>query len=242
MTITPLGPLVPDIPDIPRVTWDEFLAGFVWNQGEHVAMIGPTGDGKTTLGMRLLSQREYIVTFATKPRDETLDLYEKRMGFKKIPLWKSRMSIEKYPKRLLWPDARSLTSHPHQRKVFYAALSDIYEQGSWCVDIDELWWMSRVLGLEKEMKIYLQQGRSNLLSLLCKTQRPAFVPLEIYDQSTHLFFWADNDRTNLNRISGIGSFNSDAIRARVSTLQRYEALYINTREKRMMTFFPPPPE
>lgn len=233
-----------DFEPIPSVSFDEFMQRLVWIQGEHMAMIGPTGQGKTNLAMQLLPLRQYTTVFATKPRDKTLDMFIEGFGYKKLTDWKpqyiSDRWVEKYPKRILWPNATSLRqSRVNQTKVFAPALSDLFGMGSWCIYFDELWWMSFILKFQEDTKIFLQQGRSMELSLVCATQRPAWVPLEIYDMSTHLFFWADNDRANLNRISGIGSFNSDAIRLRITTLRKHEVLYINTRDHYMCTFFPP---
>jgi len=226
--------------EIPAVDFASFYEHMVWNQGEHMAMIGPTGQGKTNLFMLLESLRTYVTIFATKPRDERLDIFESALKYKKLTEWKPKLSTEKYPKRILWPHATSLRqSRANQTRVFGPALDDIFGQGSWTVYFDELWWMSYILKFSEDAKIFLQQGRSLDLSFVCATQRPAWVPLEIYDMSTHLFFWADNDRTNLNRISSIGSFDSDLIRAKVATLRRHEVLYINTRDHFMCTFIPP---
>lgn len=226
--------------DIPAYSWSQFMESFDWNQGEHIGMVGPTGEGKTNLSMLLLPQRDYVTVLATKPYDETLDLYAKAFHYKKLATWNPKLKVEKVPRRILWPDARDLKNGiPEQRRVFYAALSDIYQRGGWCVYWDELWWICTQLGMTNEAKIFLQQGRSVGLSNIMATQRPAWVPLEVYDMSTHLFFWADNDETNLRRISSIGSFNSAAIRARVATLRQYEVLYVNTRDKYMCTTLPP---
>jgi hypothetical protein len=67
-----------------------------------------------------------------------------------------------------------------------------------------------------------------MISLVVATQRPAFVPLEVYDQSQHLFFWRDNDERNLKRISGISWLNAAYVQALVASLERHEVLYINT--------------
>lgn len=228
--------------EIPAVSWGQFIRSFEWRQGEHIGMIGPTGNGKTNLELLLLMQgfRDYVAVFATKVSDPTLDLFGKAFDFKKLAAWNPKLKIEKYPKRLLWPKGRDLRSlKQHQRDVFLDALDDIYAAGGWCIVLDEMWWIGKILGLEQEMKIILQQGRSAGLSFMGATQRPAWVPLEVYDNSTHLFFWADNDETNLKRISSIGSFNSLAIRARIATLDEFEVLYVNTRKKTMCTFRPP---
>lgn len=226
--------------DIPHLSWTQFEETFQWNQGEHVGMIGPTGEGKTNLSLLILPRRDYVTVLATKPEDETLDLYAKAFHYKKLGEWNPKLKAEKYPRRLLWPNARDMkTMIARQQAVFSKAIDDIYAAGGWCVSVDEMWWVCQVLGLTQYVKIMLQQGRSIGISMLNATQRPAWVPLEVYDQSTHLFFWADNDERNLNRISSIGSFNSNAIRARIATLVKHEVLYVNTRAKYMCTFRPP---
>lgn len=227
--------------DIPHLPWSQFYENaFVWNQGEHVGMIGPSGQGKTNLCLLILPKRDYVTVLATKPRDKTLDLYAKALHYKKIAKWNPKMKVDKYPRRILWPDASHLRqSKDIQRNAFLDALDHIYYDGGWCVVWEELWWIAQQLGMTQEAKTFLQQGRSMDISNVMATQRPAWVPLEVYDNSTHLFFWADNDETNLRRISSIGSFNSAAIRARITTLAKHEVLYVNTRDKVMYTTRPP---
>jgi hypothetical protein len=110
----------------------------------------------------------------------------------------------------------------------------IYRTGCWCVYWDELWYMIHQLKMELELRTYLQQARALKISLMVGTQRPAFVPLEIYDQSTHLFFWRDNDESNLRRISGISYLSAVAIRSLVANLEPHEFLYINTKTGQMI--------
>jgi energy-coupling factor transporter ATP-binding protein EcfA2 len=225
------------------VTWDEFVDSFQWKQGEHVGMIGPTGSGKTTLALSLLPIRKYVCVFATKPRDTTLDSLVKDSGYKKIARWRTDLSPQNYPRRILWPNARSLYAAGKQKRIFREGFELIYDQGNWCVYLDELWMMANFLQLGFEVKVYLQQARSLGISLVCATQRPAWVPLELYDQSSHLFFWRDNDERNLSRLSGISWLNADHVRATIANLDVHEVLYICTRNSstRMMRFMPPPP-
>lgn len=212
----------------PRVEWDEFMEYiFDWRQGQHVALIGPTDSGKTTLALAILPLRKYIVVLATKPKDSTLTQFGKGNGFKRFAEW-DEIHPELVPRRLLWPDASSLYSAVNQRTHFKRSLAHIYREGGWCVYIDELWFLIHHLKLELEVRTYLQQARSNNISLMVATQRPAFVPLEVYDQSQHLFFWRDNDERNLNRISGISWLNANYVRALVASLDRHEVLYIHT--------------
>lgn len=219
--------------DAPRVPWDVFLrTEFAWANGEHIALIGPTGQGKTTMIINLLPLHPYVTVFATKPRDETMSKLIAG-GYLRMERWQS-LDPRQFPKRVLWPDATSLNSVDRQKKVFHSAFESIYREGGWTVVLDETWYMANQLKLGEDIKLYLLQARALGISLVCATQRPAHIPLEIYDQSSHLMFWRDNDENNLRRLSGISWRSADLIRRIVSNLDRHQVLYINTRTGRMV--------
>lgn len=227
--------------DVPTVEWWDFLENhFRWEQGEHLTAIGPTGAGKTTLSMALLPVRRYIVATGTKPKDPTLKKLQDEWDFTLLRQW-IKLSPELYPKRLIWPDATDLHSAQKQREIFMDVFEHIYREGGWCVYIDEMWYFIHHLKMEKEVKTFLQQSRSNGISMMLLTQRPAFVPLECYDQSTHLFFARDNDERNLQRISGIAWLSAKTVRETVASLARYQWLYINTKTGELVKTTPPPP-
>jgi hypothetical protein len=62
------------------------------------------------------------------------------------------------------------------------------------------------------------------------------------DQSTHLFFWLDNDERNLKRLSGISWKSAKTVQGLIMNLDRYQVLYINTRTGEMARITPPPPD
>jgi energy-coupling factor transporter ATP-binding protein EcfA2 len=221
------------VTEAPRIPWDQFLAtNLDWRMGEHFALIGPTGQGKTTMLTRLLPLHPYVVVFATKPQDQSMDRLIAG-GYTRIQRWRS-LDPKDYPRRVLWPDASNMDSRKTQRVIFTEAMERIYREGAWTVCIDELWYLSNILGMEEFVKIYLLQARALNISLMCATQRPASVPVELYDQSTHLMFWRDNDERNLDRLSGIGWRSAGLIRDIVSNLETYQVLYINTRTGEML--------
>jgi hypothetical protein len=225
----------------PRTPWSQFKREFwTWQQGQHVAAIGPTESGKTSLVLALLSDRKYVTAFGTKPRDLVLDEFAKKHKYKYMSEWDSLDAV-KYPRRMLWPDARDLYSVTNQKKQFRLAFDRIYREGNWTLYLDELWFIAKMLKLEYEVKMYLLQARSNGISLVVATQRPAWVPLEVYDGSTWLFFWRDNDETNLKRISGISWLSKNLVQMIVARLERYEALAINTRTGKMVRTMAPDP-
>lgn len=219
--------------EAPRVPWDIFVRKyFKWKHGEHVGLIGPTGLGKTTLLVNILPYHPYVVVFATKPRDKTMDGLI-NSGYLRMRKWES-MDAQQFPRRVLWPDASRMDSHDVQKAVFHDAFQRIYREGGWTVALDETWYMDNVLKLEGDIKTYLLQARSLGISLVTATQRPAWVPREIYTSCTHLFFWRVNDETDLRSLSGIGWKSSEVIRQAVANLDLYQALYINTRTGEMV--------
>lgn len=221
----------------PVVKWEEFLSKFNWRQGEHIAMIGPTGSGKTTLALAILDRRAFVTVLATKPQDVVLDTL-KDQGFIRLKEWKDYDPI-RMPKRLIWPDASDLYSATKQRQVFRYAIRSMYKQGGWCIYIDELWFIIHHLKLQLEVKTLLQQSRSLYNSLIVLTQRPAFVPLEVYDQSTHLFFWRDNDERNLKRLSGVSWRSAKEVQTLVANLEQYQVLYFDLNTGMMLRVTPP---
>lgn len=219
--------------NIRDVSWAEFKPYFYsqWHQGEHVSLIGPTGQGKTTLALELLERRKYVVALGTKPRDDTLIQLEKKQGYKRIAKWDERKLQHRL---LLWPPIKHEKDTERQRKEFSYALNDIYGQGYWTVFIDEARYFAQMLRMPKTMILLWTQGRASKVSVVAGCQRPAWVPTEIYDQATHIFLWGDNDENNLKRIGGIGSLNSKEVRIAVAALPKYHILYLNTRTNEML--------
>jgi hypothetical protein len=228
----------------PELEWDDFLTYAVdWRQDQHLAAIGPTGQGKSTTIHGLLdAKRDYVAYLATKPKDKTLDGYIATGKYQRITEWppkkgkfrKRYYTAQEMPRRLVWPDATSLNAEERQKRVFKAALDDIYTSGGWCTVWDDYWYLCHILGMEKTAKKFLMNARSNDIPFVLGAQRPAGNKLvEIFDQAEHLLFFRDNDELNLKRIGGVGWLSSDLIRGHVAHLNQYQCLYVNTRNGNM---------
>lgn len=232
---------------IERMEWDEFAAQWDWRQGEHVSLIGPTGAGKTTLGLAILPFRRYSVALGTKPKDPTLSALV-RAGWSRIRRWRDRPPMpivngKMAPVRLiLWPTFRRMADAAEHRQVFRDALHDMFAEGSWCLFADEIMYLSNDLRLDAELKLWWRQGRSIGLSLVAATQRPAWVPLELYSQASHLFLWRTTDRRDLERLRDIsGPVDSRELMATVQSLdwRAFEVLYVDTKSGRLIITTPP---
>lgn len=219
----------------PRMDWKHFTTNvFRPVPGEHVTIVGSTGKGKTNLLNHIQDLYPYTVAFGTKRTDNTMDRLRQR-GYVVWPKWKS-LPASQYPRRIIWPKSGKLSQMVEtQREVFEDAIEHIYAEGGrpkdnpvgWAIAIDELWWFTNMLKLDKLLRTILQHARSAGISLLGATQRAAFIPTEFFSQPTHLFFFATQDDNNLQRIGDINSGNKRLIRDLVSNLDQYQVLYIN---------------
>lgn len=207
----------------------DFLDRFQWKQGEHIGLIGPTGLGKTTLSLDLMQHRDYVCILGTKPRDENLSRFLADNNYRRLKEFPRYFDETQHTHIAVWPKLDSMGKQGNQRAAIGHALQQMFKQGRWCINADEVSYIGNDLHLEPHLKLIWQQGRSLDLSLVAGTQRPVNVPLFIYDQSTHLFFFKDNDEANLRRIGGIGWLNARLIRETVARLPRYYFLYTNTR-------------
>jgi hypothetical protein len=64
---------------------------------------------------------------------------------------------------------------------------------------------------QDELELFWLQGRSQGNSLITATQRPRFIPLEAYDQASHLFLWRDNDTANIARVAEMAGVNRKTV-------------------------------
>lgn len=213
-----------------RVPWDAARARMDWNQGEHVTLIGPTGRGKTELLTEILDLRRYIVFLGTKRVDDT-QARLKSAGYREISD-PAQLNVEVAQRVVFRPSfpRRSTAAALKQahKTAFRDLLTRAFAQTAWTVVIDELRYITDFLGLTDEVMLLWLQGRSQGNTVVCGTQRPRHVPLEAYDQATHLFFWHDPDHDNVERVAKIASLNRRAVLATVPNLPHHDVLYVNT--------------
>lgn len=214
---------------VPHIPWQSFMRSFLWRQGEHVILIGPNGSGKTVVNKHLIEYRKrrhaYLTVFGTKPEDVELERLE-REGFLRVKD-NHNWSATSYPWLLLWPQA-GFSQHVEQRRVFRNALNGMWRATRWTAILNELRYITQILKLDREMQVLYMQARSAKFSISAEVQRPRFVPLEAFSQSTHDFFFACRDDTDLRRLSGIGKLDTKTLRHVISNLKQFEVAYGNS--------------
>ena len=220
----------------PVLPFDDFLTYvFRWAQNQHLAVIGPTEQGKTNLIAQLVEvARKYVAYLAIKSEDDTLEGFQSKLGYVRTKDWppkegkfrKREVSWADQPKRLVWPDARGWAAEAEQRRVFSECVMDIWGSGRACIVWDDFWFIATLLGMVKDAKKMLLNARSCQSPQVIAAQRAGGNQMvEITDQPTWLFWAAEHDPRNLQLLGSTSSVR----RGFVENLDRYQFLAENTR-------------
>ena len=209
--------------------WDSFLTEFtlLHKSGEHVSIIGPTGQGKTTLARELLKARAlnreaYVVVIVTKKKDDNL----KAWGWPIVKAWPPGYGQNQV---LLWPpygdDPEKAPAR--QRRTIAPAMRQIFNDGARVVYLDEVWYLDKKMKLGEMVDQFLTQGRSMELTVVAGTQRPVNVPRTVFSEPSWLFFFKTRDVDELRRVGEIGGGSDTAqVRTEITKLKKYEFLCV----------------
>lgn len=188
----------------------------MWAQGEHVAIVGSTGSGKSYLEARLVRYRDFCLVLRTKADDI------------RFPGFRTIHSIAE----LRASDSRVLLSPKYERQYIECAkaLEMAWREGGWCVAIDELYYATE-LKLDRYINRLLTQGRSKHISVICGMQRPSRVTRFALSEITHGFFFTAEGRD----IKLIGEATTPRVEALLPTLKQYQFVYFNRKSRDVQT-------
>lgn len=240
------------IDDVHRYGHREFLDEvFDYQAGEHVTVLAPSGGGKTHLLYELLevTARPELqgIVFVMKPRDETVDKFTKRTGFRVVRQWppplRTRLGSSKPPGWALWPKHSFDPDVDDSRQwaIFKSAIQDSYKRGDRILVADETYSLENELpngGLTKWIRMVQTKGRSMRAGMWAASQRPANISMWAY-QAHHLFLGNDPTDDAQKRLSEIGAaVDKHLVREVIGELRQYEWLYIH-RDSRTMCIVEP---
>lgn len=215
-----------------RVPWEAAVGRMDWRPGEHVTAIGPNGRGKTEAMIKLAAaNRKWIVFLSTKRIDSTQESLKNEHGFRIVSRVKDINPgvHNRYVFKPSFPrNASAADLKRDHGAAFSQALITLRQQTGWTIVVDECRYIAGTLGLRDELEMLWLQGRSEKTSVLANTQRPRFIPLEAYDQATHLLMWSDGDRQNIIRVSEMAGLNADLVLDVLPGLPKHDIVYINT--------------
>lgn len=210
------------LPEPKRITRARWLALMRsnWHQGEHIAVLGPTGSGKTWVARELVMLRRYVVVLAVKREDATLKQYK---GFHITRRWPDLYGNERV---IFWPKMETLADLDKQRGAIATMLDNVYLAGGWCVDLDDMSYLCEHLGLRTPLVTLLNQGRSSGISAVPICTRPRRVPLEAFNQCTRVMIFRLHDDEEVRRAAQIAGIGYDALLGWLRGLEKYEFLSI----------------
>ena len=213
-----------------------FLEWFrsAWQPGEHMAVIAPTGAGKTTLVGGLLDLRRYVLALDPKGGDSTLT----GLGYPRLSTWPGERQLERLvaknnednlPSRfVVGPKVSRHEDHAKLRTVTKEALDGAFGMGGWTVYCDELQIATdpRMMNLRKEADRMLIAARDKGLSFVSSYQAPSWVTPHAGKMATWVAVSRTRDTDVVNRLAEILGRPKAEIRGAISGLERFSWMIV----------------
>jgi hypothetical protein len=180
--------------DVEPYDWDDFLDWFSrqWKPGEHVAVVSPTGSGKTTFVVPILKRRRYVIAYDAKGGDSTLS----KSRFRRLEGWPG---IEKMAKMIEDDERHNRPSHyilgrkvrtpgdyGHIKEQISKALDDVFTMGGFTQYFDEHQLITdrRMMGLGSKVDRHLIASRDKAISCVTAYQAPSWTTPSSSRQAT----------------------------------------------------------
>lgn len=219
----------------------------IWKPGDHVSIFARVDWGKTHLvlkGLVPLWPDDYPwLCIDCKGDDPILaggigvdgnrhEPFGQRIS--KIPHPKIRDQFheeQRYRMVVPW----KVTDLPAARTQISKALTTARAEKGWVMHFNEARALTDprppALGLHPQLAQYWRMGRPHV-TIIAETQAPRYVPTDMYDQPSHIYFGGNMDERAKRRLGEIGG-DTDNIWRTISLLGPHEFLYVRTFDGKM---------
>lgn len=233
-------------PIVEGMEWEDWLALLEreWEPGQHMCIIAPTHQGKTTAAVGIMKRagRKFCLAFDPKGGDSTLAHLE----WPRIPdypprrrprwaLWQPdpfiKMAEGEPFRAIVGPIVRTKQDRERLRHIFKGALDGIFEHGGWTVLIDEFQILSdrRQMDLGAEVETLLIAARDKGVSVVTLFQAPRWVPRAAADQSEFILVGITRDLDVVDRLAEILGRPRSEIRGAIEGLHSRDYSWIVAR-------------
>lgn len=224
------------LPEVEPLVWDDFRGWFsgVWQPGEHMAVIAPTGAGKSTFVGGILDARRYVLALDPKGGDSTLS----KVGYQRLATWpgekKMGQAVEENDRKglpsryIVGGKARTQDEQAKLRTTMKSALDDAWSMGGWTVYADELQILTdrRMMNLQQECDRMLIAARDRGISFISSYQAPAWVTPHASRQATWVAVSYTRDAAVVDRLAEILGRPKNEIRGALQGLDRFSWLIV----------------
>jgi hypothetical protein len=226
--------------NVVALSWGHCLGWLreAWPPGAHGALIGPTGEGKTTVAVGMLKQRKWVLALDPKGEDDTLSA----SGYTRIETWPLERTREGrqirediaagLPARLIVGGAaRTREEYDRLGQLMRSAVEGVRAEGGWTVYADEFQLLAdrRMFAIDKEIEQLLIAARTRGTSVLTSFQAPAWVPKAGTRQASLAVIWGTRDRGMLKTVAEAMGRPWRDLEAMVDELPEYHVLMIPKR-------------
>jgi hypothetical protein len=202
----------------------------VWEPGQHVALIGPTGQGKSTFACGILKLRKWVLALDAKGGDPTLAA----AGFQPIKAWPPPSKIrdeiaEGKPARLMVTGTtRTRRDMDRLVKLMQEAIEGARAEGGWTVYADEFQILAdrRMFGLDVPVEQMLISARSAGSSVVTSFQAPAWVPKAGTRQASFTVMLKTNSRDMIKVVAEAVGRDWHQLADALDELPKYHVLII----------------